>query len=211
MAIKNSGPLSLTEIQAEYGGSAPISLSEYYSGGGQVPSPAPTSAYQIGGAIPTSGAIRMGSFYGTSKITNFVVGRYAMAVDRITHYRVDPNGEIGVVASTSWNTNIWNQIIRLPAVSFAGGTASAFSYPAMGERLPGAITIVHQPTQAQPYIEFVVNDDGPPGASQLIVQVTINGVVGGPLYTGPFRGGMQGNQPSVYGIFASDETPPAPF
>ena len=60
MTIKASGTLSFSEIQAEFGGAHPISLSEYYRGGGRVPSG--TSA------IPASGAIKLSNFYGTSNI-----------------------------------------------------------------------------------------------------------------------------------------------
>tara|TARA_R110000787_G_scaffold160862_1_gene274366 strand:- start:2768 stop:3703 length:936 start_codon:yes stop_codon:yes gene_type:complete len=51
---------SLEEIQDEFGGSNPISLSEYYSGGANVPaaSPAPN------GPIPSSGQISCGQFRG---------------------------------------------------------------------------------------------------------------------------------------------------
>lgn len=65
MAIPASGPLSLTDIQTEFGGSNPISLSEYYAGGGLVPA-GTTGTY---GAVPSSGAISVQNFYGTS---NFI-------------------------------------------------------------------------------------------------------------------------------------------
>ena len=55
--------VGLSSIQTEYGGSNPISLSEYYRGGTNVPS-GQTSAY---GTIPTSGAINIGVFRGTNK------------------------------------------------------------------------------------------------------------------------------------------------
>ena len=55
--------VGLSSIQTEYGGSNPISLSEYYRGGTNVPS-GQTSAY---GTIPTSGAINIGVFRGTTK------------------------------------------------------------------------------------------------------------------------------------------------
>lgn len=60
MTIKAAGTLSFSEIQAEFGGAHPISLSEYYRGGGRVPSG--TSA------IPASGAIKLSNFYGTSNV-----------------------------------------------------------------------------------------------------------------------------------------------
>jgi len=43
MAIPSSGTVSLTTIQTEYGGSNPISLSEYYRGGTYVPNSSTTT------------------------------------------------------------------------------------------------------------------------------------------------------------------------
>lgn len=56
MPLQSSGPISLNDIQNEFGGSNPISLSEYYSGGLYVSDP----------SIPSSGAIRLSDFYGKS-------------------------------------------------------------------------------------------------------------------------------------------------
>ena len=66
MAVKSSGPLSLTEIQAEFGGANPISLSEYYRGGTYVPNGPSQNAN-----IATSGAINLGSFYGSVRAFTF--------------------------------------------------------------------------------------------------------------------------------------------
>jgi len=52
--------ISMTTIATEFGGTVPHSLSEYYRGGGLVPN-TPTNA-----AIPTSGQIAMGNFYGSA-------------------------------------------------------------------------------------------------------------------------------------------------
>lgn len=61
MPIPGPGPsISMTTIATEFGGSVPHSLSEYYRGGGLVPN-TPTNA-----AIPTSGTISMGNFYGSA-------------------------------------------------------------------------------------------------------------------------------------------------
>ena len=38
MAIPSSGSLAISAIQTEFGGSNPVSMSEYYSGGDNVPS-----------------------------------------------------------------------------------------------------------------------------------------------------------------------------
>lgn len=49
-ALQSSGAISLANVQAEFGGANPISMSEYYKGGSYVPSAAPgpwTSYYGI--------------------------------------------------------------------------------------------------------------------------------------------------------------------
>ena len=61
MPIPGPGPaISMTTIATEFGGTVPHSLSEYYRGGGLVPNTPGNSA------IPTSGQIAMGNFYGSA-------------------------------------------------------------------------------------------------------------------------------------------------
>lgn len=67
-----TGPLSFSQIQSEFGGASPISLSEYYRGGAYVPSNQVTSATD-GTAVSTSGAIRVGMFRGLTKIVGGIV------------------------------------------------------------------------------------------------------------------------------------------
>lgn len=64
MALPSSGPLSLANIQTEFGGSNPIGMNEYYAGGAYVPA-GTTGTY---GAVPSSGAISIQNFYGTASI-----------------------------------------------------------------------------------------------------------------------------------------------
>lgn len=63
MAIPLTGPISLTDIQTEFGGTNPVSLSEYYKGGAYVL----TTDYAPN--VPTSGAISLSDFYGARKTT----------------------------------------------------------------------------------------------------------------------------------------------
>ena len=58
MALQSSGAIKLSEIQTEFGGSNPISLSEYY-------------AADVG--VPASGEIAIADFYGTSSALNVTV------------------------------------------------------------------------------------------------------------------------------------------
>jgi hypothetical protein len=60
MAIPLSGSISVSTIADEFGGAVPHSLSEYYRGAGLVPNAPQTFL------VPSSGAMPMSSFYGTS-------------------------------------------------------------------------------------------------------------------------------------------------
>jgi hypothetical protein len=67
MAIQTSGIITLSDIQTEFGGSNPVSLSEYYAGGSYVPS----GTSGTNGAVPASGGISLSDFYGTSALFAF--------------------------------------------------------------------------------------------------------------------------------------------
>ena len=87
MAIPLSGPLSISTISDEFGGTVPHSLSEYYRGAGLVPNAPQTYL------IPTSGTIPMGSFYGTA--------------DRITIPLV--------ISSNTTNYDVYTNLVASPA------------------------------------------------------------------------------------------------
>jgi len=63
MTIQPSGPISLSDLQTEFGGSNPISLNEYYRGGGTIPLNYPTNI--ANGSIPLSGQNSLGNYYNT--------------------------------------------------------------------------------------------------------------------------------------------------
>jgi hypothetical protein len=95
MALPASGPLTLANIQTEFGGSNPISLSEYYAGGSLVPA-GTTGTY---GAVPSSGAISIRNFYGTSNvviaITNQTIFAGVFSPDTAeAGYRLNSNGKV---------------------------------------------------------------------------------------------------------------------
>lgn len=66
MPLPQSGPISLANIQTEFGGANPIALSEYYKGGSYV------SSY-VTASIPQSGTISLSQFYGASAVTRPLV------------------------------------------------------------------------------------------------------------------------------------------
>lgn len=83
MTLQTSGAISLANIQTEFGGSNPISLSEYYAGGTYVPS-GTSGTY---GPVPSSGAIEIKDFYGTSASLDtqtVTVGTYT--IKTLTYY-----------------------------------------------------------------------------------------------------------------------------
>lgn len=63
MILKSSGPLKLSEIQGQFGGNNPISLSEYYKLGGYVPD------IPLNSTIPYSNSISVSDFYETGFAT----------------------------------------------------------------------------------------------------------------------------------------------
>lgn len=60
MALQTTGPISLDDIQTEFGGTNPISISEYYGEGG----------------VPSSGTISIGDFYGASSTQTFEIREF---------------------------------------------------------------------------------------------------------------------------------------
>jgi hypothetical protein len=63
MTLPLSGPISLGDIQAEFGGTDPIGLKEYYKGGAYV------LYTDYAPNVPTSGPISLRNFYGAKKNT----------------------------------------------------------------------------------------------------------------------------------------------
>ena len=64
MALQSSGVIALSEVQTEFGGASPTSLSEYYRGGDNVPSAVAD--------VPASGEIKFSDFYSTSNVSDIV-------------------------------------------------------------------------------------------------------------------------------------------
>lgn len=95
MALPSSGPLTLADIQTEFGGSPPASLSEYYAGGAYVPS-GTSGTY---GAVPSSGEISVRNFYGTSAVVISVTDQTVQDAtgggsSANTEYRVAADGKV---------------------------------------------------------------------------------------------------------------------
>ena len=99
MALQSSGAISLSQIQSEWGGSNPISLSEYYL------SSLPINRTNYG-SIPSSGTIEMSDFYGTnSAVANWTstitIGTFTILKNTIYGY---VQGVYGALSDTTINT-----------------------------------------------------------------------------------------------------------
>jgi len=96
MALQNSGAISLSEIQTEFGGSNPIAISEYYS---------------AATGVPASGEISVADFYGTSAATvaidNGSLSDFSIGTSSAL-FRLNTNGTITVTGNlTSYSDTNW--------------------------------------------------------------------------------------------------------
>ena len=78
MVLPSSGLITLADLQAEFGGSNPISLSEYYKGGLYVPNSSYTAA------VPTSGTIALQNFFGTSNVFTATISANTTSLNAYT-------------------------------------------------------------------------------------------------------------------------------
>lgn len=104
MALQSSGQISLANIAAEHGGSAPHSLSEYYGDGT---------------GVPTSGQIRATDFYGT-------IGPKRYWRWYITGNKNDTQGLIQVA---EWDWMYKGSVITNPTPTNPGGSNPANELP----------------------------------------------------------------------------------
>ena len=118
MALPTSGALSLSDIQTEFGGSNPISLSEYYAGGLYVPS----GTSGTNGAVPTSGEIAVSDFYGTQAGITITVTEGSLSTAVHTGYGFHTTGALsnynyssnyGSVSPTTYEGATIKAIVRL--------------------------------------------------------------------------------------------------
>lgn len=96
MALQSSGTISLANVQSEFGGSNPISISEYYRGGAEVPN------VSINNSIPTSGAISLSNFYGGTNLLPFVSGTHYVSNGSATSSLTSGHG------SWSLHNTVWD-------------------------------------------------------------------------------------------------------
>jgi hypothetical protein len=123
MALPTSGPLTLQNIQTEFGGTNPIGLNEYYAGGGLVP--AGTSG--TNGAVPSSGAISINNFYGTANFLQLVISSNTQNFNLLTAAQAAGfvNGSARPIQVTiNANIYVWSDSTSLAAFDTGAITGS---------------------------------------------------------------------------------------
>jgi hypothetical protein len=101
MALQSSGVIALSDIQTEFGGSNPISLSEYYRGG------AYTTSNNTN--VPTSGAISLSNFYGATNQFAFTISSSVQEANlRTLALNAGWDGVSPVVATVASNVYLWS-------------------------------------------------------------------------------------------------------
>lgn len=142
MAITSSGSVSLSDLQANFGGSNPISLSEYYKGGSYMPPISYSNWYTpltgVYSSAPTSGAIDLADFYGadTSKQWDYnaspVKSGYSSSNSttfNIHSYLSNLSAGVPFAVCTGFHPSTGWQHGELPTLECTYGTASSLTVP----------------------------------------------------------------------------------
>ena len=151
MAIQADGAdLQLSEVQTEFGGSNPIAVSEYYSGGDNVPAST--------GNVPSSAEIQFSDFYGAANVATLAYSGSVSEVIATDNSSTDvatashmvfglsgrSNGAGGANMGSSCNSvncNGYIQIkVRSKAVHGAGGALSRGTISEVGPSNVGSET-----------------------------------------------------------------------
>ena len=174
MPIQSSGTISLTDIVNEFGGSVPHSLSEYYRGGGAVPSSA--------SSVPASGAISLNDFYSAANAIGLTID------SETTNYQTS------TAFGSNWAANVPKTLTINSGVTVGSENANAALIIDSGM---GGTLIVHNSGSIQGS-GGEGSESGTGGAGGPAVQanqngnVTFNNNVGGEVYAGGGGGGVGG-------------------
>lgn len=124
MPLPNAGsPISLGQIETEWGGVVPTSLNEYYRGGANVPD---NFAGSVG--IPASGAIANSNFLSTYADVDAVAALANFWPNRGSYFRWYVNGSSYPGDYTAYNNNNGNFTgSRANSYSFANSTLASVS------------------------------------------------------------------------------------
>jgi hypothetical protein len=123
MTLQTSGPISLRDIQAEFGGPTPIRLENYYRGGAYVL----TTDYAPN--VPASGVISLDNFYG-AKRTSLTTVTYNTDGNNYLVLPYTFSGQLTVVSMTGGGgggggSDSASGHVGYPGLTITGGTITA--------------------------------------------------------------------------------------
>jgi hypothetical protein len=127
MALQTSGAISFSQMQTEFGGANPISLSEYYKNGSYVPS-------TVGGAAGSwnSYTTNINYYYNMQNITNIGVNYWIVYANGSTtavgtNLTLDSNNRV-VIGSYEYERAATAHTFYVPSGKTSAGQDSYFSY-----------------------------------------------------------------------------------
>lgn len=131
MTIKSSGPLSLSEIAAEFGGTAPLNLSNYYG---------------MATGLPTNGTIKASNFYGKTFVVAEIITSNRIWTPkpnfaRNIHIFVIGAGGSGGASWPERNGGTYNNTDGVSAASGGGAGGVSYSRIAASQATPSNIVI----------------------------------------------------------------------
>ena len=131
MSIPLTGPVTLAQLQIEFGGTDPVSLNEYYRGGAFVPN----SVRNV--SVPTSGAISFDQFRGSSKTATVTYAIIGGGGGGGAGRNDDGGAGYGLYATSGGNSSISGTGVQtITAAGGSGGFSFAFVFsapPSAGE------------------------------------------------------------------------------
>jgi len=155
MAIQSSGAISLANVQSEFGGSNPISLSEYYRNGSYVTS--------NNTSVPTSGTIDLGDFYGSVNQFSFsITSNTQNANIRTLAVAAGWDGSAPLITTVNSGVWLWSDSTSLGGVIISGS-------------FPGGLTLLNYGK--------IIGKGGKGGNGRLSQDIGESGGAGGPALT----------------------------
>ena len=131
MPVKDSGQLDITEIVAEFGGSTPHALNEYYRGGANVPD------VTINNSIPVSGQIQMNNFYSAANIEALSYNGSANTVTS-EYYTIWNSSSATITVDVTGNRAVKSAEIRTDQGTGGSDYGTTMGIKLTGENVQGA-------------------------------------------------------------------------
>jgi hypothetical protein len=117
MPIQSSGAISLLNVQNEFGGANPISMSEYYRGGVYTTS--------NNTSVPTSGAISLSNFYGGVRQFAFNITSSTLQANLATlATNAGWDGSAPIVATVNSGVYLWSNNVSVGGLTIPSSIAT---------------------------------------------------------------------------------------